>query len=204
MTASGRLAGWYRRAPMPRLLVRVLLVASLLTALGASPARADYRDLIRDACRQDERVDGTYSQKDYREALDNLSDDQLQYTDCEAVIRAAQLAAARAQAGGSRAAAPGIENLIAGAGGDPLADATPQERAAVASAIDKAEESGGEPINVGGEVIDPGELGAGREVAASASDLPAPLLIALVIAALAAVATLVSAVAKRVRASRQS
>ena len=75
------------------------LLVSLWSAMPALPAHADYRDLILDACREDEKVDGTYSQKDYRDALRNLSDDQLQYTDCEAIIRAAQLAAARAEAG---------------------------------------------------------------------------------------------------------
>ncbi len=188
---------------MTRLPAKIPLAVALLVALCAAPAQADYRDLILDGCRQDERVDGTYSQKDYREALDNLSDDQLQYTDCEAIIRAAQLAAARAQAHGGRAGVGGIENLIAGAGGDPLASATPQERAAVEHAVAQAEKSGGEAVSVGGELVEPSYVGAGRVVAASASNLPAPLIAALALAAITALATLATAIVPRLRARRQ-
>jgi hypothetical protein len=201
--------------PFPRLRVRNLVVCALLalaawSALPALPARADYRDLIVDACGRDpatgvadERVTGTYSQKDYREALRNLSDDQLQYTDCEAIIRAAQLAGARAEAGGGKSSAPGVDALIAGAGGDPLASATPQERAAVEQAVKQAESSGGTPLNVGGTLVSPSSLGSGRTVAGTASDLPTPLLIALIVAALAAFGALVSQIADRVRAARK-
>jgi len=200
--------------PFPRLRARNLVVCALLalaawSALPTLPARADYRDLIVDACGRDpatgvadERVSGTYSQKDYRDALRNLSDDQLQYTDCEAIIRAAQLAGARAEAGGGKST-PGIDALIAGAGGDPLASATPQERAAVEQAVRNAEDSGGTPLRVGGTLVSPSNLGAGRTVAGTASDLPAPLLIALTLAALAAIAALVSQIASRVRTSRK-
>jgi hypothetical protein len=189
------------RNQISRLVACALLAISFWAVQPALPAHADYRDLIMDACRQDERVDGTYSQKDYREALQNLSDDQLQYTDCEAIIRAAQLAAARAESGGNSPG--GIDSLISGAGGDPLATATPAERAAVNRAVKQAEAGGGEPVRVGGAVVDPSSLGAGRAVASSASDLPTPLLIALAIAAIAALAALASAIATRVRDARQ-
>lgn len=185
---------------MARTIATILLLAGLLTAFTATAARADYRDLIMDACREDERVDGTYSQKDYRQALANLSDDQLQYTDCEAILRGAQRAAARAQSGGGVASA--IDNLIAGAGGDPLASATPQERTAVEQAVKRASRSGGDPVRVGGEVVDPSSLGAGRVVAASASDLPAPLLAALVLALLGALAVAAHELVPRIRARR--
>jgi hypothetical protein len=194
------------RLPLPRLTVTKLLTCALLAlslggALHAPPAEANYRDLILDACRQDEKVDGTYSQKDYREALRNLSDDQLQYTNCEAIIRAAQLAAARAESGGGRPST--ADALIAGGHGDPLANATPAERAAVNQAVKVAATSGGAPVTVGGAVVDPSNLGAGRAVANTAGDLPAPLLAALTIAALAAIAALVSLIANRVRDIRQ-
>jgi hypothetical protein len=187
---------------MARALAKILLVAGLLAALAAGTARADYRDLIIDACRSDERVDGTYSQKDYREALANLSDDQLQYTDCEAILRSAQRAAARAQAGNGGAGATEIDKLIAGAGGDPLAGATPQERAAVEQAAEQAQRTGGGPVTVGGEVVEPSSLGAGRVVAASASDLPAPLLGALVLALIGVIAVAAHELAPRIRARR--
>ena len=123
---------------MVRAVAKIVLLAALFAAATATAAHADYRDLIMDACREDERVDGTYSQKDYREALANLSDDQLQYTDCEAILRGAQRAAARAQSGNGGAGATEIDKLIAGAGGDPLAGATQQERTAVEQAVKQA------------------------------------------------------------------
>lgn len=189
---------------MARTIATILLLAGLLTAFTATAARADYRDLIIDACRTDERVDGTYSQKDYRQALANLSDDQLQYTDCEAILRAAQRAAARAQSGGAGGGggATGIDNLIAGAGRDPLASATPQERAAVEQAVKQASSNGGAPVRVGGQLVEPSSLGAGRVVAATASDLPAPLLAALVLALLGALGVAAHEIIPRIRARR--
>jgi hypothetical protein len=165
----------------------------------ASPARAGYDELLQDAC-QDERVDGTYSQKDYREALANIPADVEQYTNCRDVLRSAQLAAARAQAGGSAAVPPAadpVTTLLAA--GDPLATATPQEQTAVAQAT----KQGGAPVTVAGQVVEPSTLGAGRAVAASLSDLPAPLLIALAITALGALAALLAVLVPRVRDRRQ-
>lgn len=186
---------------MARTIATILLLAGLMSAFTATAAHADYRDLITDGCGRDERVDGTYSQKDYRDALSNLSDDQLQYTDCEAILRAAQRAAARAQSGGGGGAST-IDNLIAGAGGDPLASATPQERTAVEQAVQTASTSGGAPVRVGGQLVEPGSLGAGRAVASSASDLPAPLLAALVLVLLGAIGIAAHEIVPRIRARR--
>ena len=98
---------------------------------------------------------------------------------------AARSSPPRARSPATAAPAPTeIDNLIAGAGGDPLAGATAQERTAVEQAVKQAASSGGEPVSVGGELVEPSSLGAGRVVAASASDLPAPLLGALVLALL--------------------
>lgn len=188
---------------MFRLIARLLLVGLLFTAFGTPLASADYRDLILDACRQDQRVDGTYSQKDYREALDNLSDDQLQYTDCEAIIRSAQLAAARAESGDGSGTS-GLSGILASGGGDPLATATPAERAAFAQAVEQAEDIGGDDVSVDGKVVTPSALGAGRAVSASVSDLPFPLLVALLVSALAGLVALGSSTVTRVRARRHS
>ena len=79
-----------------RLLVPVLLLACLITP---AVAQAGYQELLKDACR-DERVNGTYSQKDYRDALANIPADADQYTNCRDVLRAAQLAAAQRAGGG--------------------------------------------------------------------------------------------------------
>ncbi len=84
------------RPMLRRLLVPVLLLACLITP---AVAQAGYQELLKDACR-DEHVNGTYSQKDYTDALANIPADADQYTNCRDVLRAAQLAAASAQAAG--------------------------------------------------------------------------------------------------------
>lgn len=188
------------RSPLPTVLPRALpaLLLVLACLLAPAAAHASYQELLKDACR-DEKVDGTYSQKDYREALANLPADTDQYTNCRAVLRAAQLAAAKNQAAGGSSTPAGsdpVSQILAS--GDPLATATPTEKAAVTAAT----QQGGAPITVAGKVVEPSSLGAGRTVAASISDLPVPLLIALAICALAAIAALLAVLIPRVRERR--
>jgi hypothetical protein len=96
---------------------RVLFaVAALLVVLPAAGALGKDRaeQLLRDACR-DGRVDGTYSQADFRRALVELPADTDQYTDCRDVLNAARLAAlgsGRGKAGGS-----GGGGAVGGGGG---------------------------------------------------------------------------------------
>src|SRR4051812_50069815 len=92
---------------------RVLTATFLLLLLlpGARALAADRpQDLLVDACR-DERVDGTYSQRTYRRALDELPADSDQYTACRDVISRARLAALNARrsnsGGGGGASGPG-------------------------------------------------------------------------------------------------
>ena len=173
-----------------------LLLACLVTP---AVARADYQELLTDAC-HDERVNGTYSQKDYRDALANLSSDGLQYTNCRDVLRAAQLAAARAQSAGRTGAPPadpGTIGLLASP--DPLANASPAQKQAVAAAA----KAGGAPVTIAGKVVEPNTLGAGRAVSAGLSDLPAPLLAALVLLVLLAAGAAVAILLPRVRDRRK-
>jgi len=179
-----------------RLLVPALLLACLLTP---AVARADYQELLKDACR-DERVNGTYSQKDYRDALANLPADADQYTSCRDVLRSAQLAAARAQAAGRTGAAPVANGTLAALSSpDPLATATPEQKQAVAVAA----KTGGAPVKVGGEVVEPSTLGAGRAVAAGISGIPDALLATLALVALFGVAALATVIVPRVRDRRR-
>jgi len=188
------------RVPTAALLRRVLMAtAMLLCLLVPSVAHASYQELLKDACR-DSKVNGTYSQKDYQQALANLPADALQYTDCRDVLLAAQRAAAAAQAGAS-SGAPGTANtFVPATGGDPLAAATPAERAAVTKAVHRAAATASKPVEVGGKVLDPSSLGAGRPVSASISALPTPLLIALALLSVAALVAIALVVVPRVRA----
>jgi len=193
-------------ARVPTALLRrvVLPTAMLLCLLVPSVAHASYQELIKDACR-DSKVNGTYSQKDYRDALANLPSDALQYTDCRDVLLAAQRAAAAAQGGGGSTGggSGGASAFVPASGGDPLATATPAERAAVTQAVQQAARQSSAPVTVGGKVLEPSSLGAGRPVSASISDLPTPLLIALGLLSVAVLVAIGLLIVPRARARRQ-
>jgi len=188
------------RVPTALLRRVVLPTAMLLCLLVPSVAHASYQELLKDACR-DGKVNGTYSQKDYRDALANLPSDALQYTNCQDVLLAAQRAAAAAQSGGGGAGSG--STFVPATGGDPLATATPAERAAVTKAVKQAARQAQAPVTVGGKVLDPSSLGAGRPVSASISDLPTSLLVALGLLSVAVLVAIALVIVPRVRARRQ-
>jgi len=192
--------------PMRRLLTATLLLLLLLPAAHAV-AGDNPSDLLVDACR-DEKVDGTYSQKTYRRALDQLPADSDQYTACRDVINRARLAALNSRrsssgngggggqtgssgggsggGGNSSGAGSGGSSRSGGSGGGSTnaapAPPTPAEQQAVAKAIT----TGANPVNVGGQLVQPGAVGA---LASDDRRLPTSLLallIALAVCALAA------------------
>lgn len=173
-----------RRQAKPLFLLACAALSGAL-AFTAPPASANYRDLLLDACGRDGKVNGTYSQEDYRKALANIPADADQYSDCRAIIRAAQLAAAS-----------GEKTLTPAAAADVLATATPAEQQAIQQAVNS---STGAPVKVGDSVVSPASYGAGREVAAGVSDLPPPLLAALGLLAVAALSALLTVIVPRVR-----
>ena len=159
--------------PMRRLLTATLLLLLLLPAAHAF-AGDNPSDLLVDACR-DEKVDGTYSQKTYRRALDQLPADSDQYTACRDVINRARLAALNSRrsssgngggggqtgssgggsggGGNSSGAGSGGSSRSGGSGGGSTnaapAPPTPAEQQAVAKAIT----TGANPVNVGGQLV---------------------------------------------------
>src|SRR3954470_2152707 len=108
--------------PMRRLLTATFLLLVLLPAAQALAAD-NPSDLLIDACR-DEKVDGTYSQRTYKRALNRLPADSDQYTACRDVINRARLAAlnnrGRSSGGGnspSTSTSAGGGGSSAGSGG---------------------------------------------------------------------------------------
>jgi hypothetical protein len=170
---------------MLRTLTTLALLACLLLP---TLARADGGSkLLIDACR-DEKVDGKYSQKDYSQALGELSTDADQYSACRSVIERARLAAlggGRGGSGGTGGAAAtgggGDTGTAAGGGRDPLATATPEQRKALAA----AGQAGGKPVDLGGRLVTPGALGVGH-LAGDGHNVPVPLIVLLAALALAA------------------
>src|SRR4051812_26212310 len=95
---------------MRRLLIATLLV---LMALPAAAIAADTpSDLLIDACR-DEHVNGTYSQRTYQRALDQLPADSDEYTACREVIDRARLAALKNRSSSAGTPSTGKSNRTA-------------------------------------------------------------------------------------------
>jgi hypothetical protein len=167
---------------MRRLLLTALLAACLL---APAAARADSANkLLIDACR-DEKVDGTYTQREFKKALDALPADSDQYTACREVIERARLAAlsgrgrpkgngggstGRGSSGGGGSTGGGGASSGTPAGGDPLTTASPKQRQAIEQAA-----TAPKPVEVGGKLVTPVASGLGG-LSGADSSLPAPLV----------------------------
>ncbi len=143
-----------------RRLTTILVAATFLalpipTALGAGGGAAAVQDC------QDGKIDGTYTAAEYREALASIPTDVDEYTDCRAVLRAAQLRAAGAPASASSArtaTAPGAVAPGVAAVGAPVGDVTPPAGAPAPSADPAAPSqaaAGGTPAQAPGTAPPP-------------------------------------------------
>jgi hypothetical protein len=193
---------------MRRLITATFLLLLLLPAAHAVAAD-NPSDLLVDACR-DEKVDGTYSQRTYRRALDQLPADSDQYTACRDVINRARLAALDrnrssnssnngASTGGGGGSTTGGGGSTGSSGqqttpscngctgsGTALDAATPTER----KGIGNATTSGSKPVRIGGQLLTPGAVGS---LSSDSNTLPTPLIVLL--AALGACALAMAGVA---------
>lgn len=170
---------------------RRILLATLSTLLlvPATAAHASGEDVLSD-CNDNGRLDEKYSQSEYSDALENMPTDLDEYTNCREVIRRAQ--AGRASSGGSDSGGGGATGGAGGGGGstggavppaganddlsvteEALANATPEERGAIANAT----ATGGAGADVGGRLVKPGNVGASD--LSSTSGMPAPLIATL-------------------------
>src|SRR5206468_2836463 len=189
---------------MRRLLVTLTLTFALLPAASAL---ASGSAVIRD-CTDDGRLEGHYTQRDLRDALSSIPSDVDEYTNCRDVIRRAAFNGAGAAGGGSGGGggtggggkgggggAPGGEfGGFGDSGGvpgqDPLTGASADER----KAIDAARLGGAGALRFSdGALVRPGAL-ARR----AGTDVPAPLLVAVFLLALAALAAAFPTVRARV------
>ena len=176
------------RAPRHLLLLAALVLLAL--AWGDAAAATPFQ-VIKD-CNQDGVLDGKYSNRDLRKALDNLPTDIDEYSDCRDVITAA------ITSGSSRAGDPGAGGGAGSpGGGDPSgggspAVLTPEEQAARQqdqqdlAAITSPERRDDRPsVEVGDETVKPGSNGL-FDVASATNSLPFPLLLALIVLGLLA------------------
>jgi hypothetical protein len=175
---------------MRRLLITAVLGCLLLPAAAGASGNAVIKD-----CTDDGVIQGHYSQQDYKNALNNLPTDVDEYTDCRDVIKRAQLGGTGGGPGGGGTSGGGTGGGTSG--GDPLATATPAERAALAKA-----QAGGasKPVKIGGKLVQPGKLGFGG--LGSPTTLPSSLIAVLVALGIAAAAAGATYVRNRVIARR--
>jgi len=173
---------------MRRLLTALLILC--LAAPATASAEGGVTKLLRDAC-GDEHIDGTYTQAEYKKALDALAADSDEYTACRDVLqrgRLAALGAGKRRSGNSGGGAPSGGGGASGGSGsaghgssgspsaapasnaDPLASATPEQRKALAQ-VGKSTK----PVDVGGQLVQPGALGLGQ-LSSSGRDVPTPLI----------------------------
>jgi hypothetical protein len=174
---------------MRRLLITAVLGCLLLPAAAWASGDAVIKD-----CTDDGVIQGHYSQQDYKNALNNLPTDVDEYTDCRDVIKRAQTGTGGGSGGPG---GPGGTGSGTPPGGDPLANASPAERAALAKA-----QAGGasKPVRIGGKLVQPGKLGFGG--LGSPTTLPASLIAVLVALGIAAAAAGATYVRNRVIARR--
>jgi hypothetical protein len=174
-------------------MLRTALVACLLAVLvGAPAAFADStRTKILQEC-QDGRLTGNYTSRQIRDALDNIPDDVDQYSDCRDVLRRALLNQAGNSGnnggGGGTSGGGGGGTGGGGTGGAPLTPSTDADR----QALDQATTNGGQPVQIAGRAVSPGE-GDLR------NPLPTTLIVVLALLAAAAVAAIAPYVRRQAR-----
>ena len=174
---------------MKRLTGHLLTIGAL--ALLALPANAfaSADQVIRD-CARDGKLDRNYSNSELRKARNNLPSDLDEYSDCRDVI-------ASAIKGGSNrglgAGSPGVGAT------DPAGEAAAQaqdQNDLAAVAAGKGEKPS---VNVGGTQLQPDSSGF-FNVGGAANEVPLPLLLALILLSLFALASALGAVRDRVPA----
>jgi hypothetical protein len=177
-----------------------LLLVMVLTLLVAAPAAmaGTRADILKDC--QDDKIDGSYSPSEIRDARNNIPADIDQYTDCRDVLGRALGGSGDKEVGGG-----GNGDALGGGGGgsgsglpaERLTPNSPDEQAA----LDKAGVTGGDaPVQVGDGTIVPGAAGLASDAARNA--LPASLLAVLILLGVAALAAAVPPVLRRVHARR--
>ena len=169
------------------------LAIACLAAPAAASADSGVNKLLTDACK-DEHIDGHYTQAQYKKALEQLPTDADEYTACRDVLQRGRLAALGS---GKKSNANNANNGTAGGGGgttggggstgssgssgapaaDPVANATPAQKKAIAQAGQTAR-----AVNVGGKLVQPGELGIGA-ISGSGHSVPTPLAALMVLLA---------------------
>jgi hypothetical protein len=183
-------------------MVRLLTLSGLILLLAAPTASAGVREKILREC-QDGRISGNYTPAQLRDARKHIPTDIDEYSDCRDVLARASISggsssggAGGAGGGGGGSAAPGGVQSNANDGLSYAANKDEQDELA------KALSDGPAGDDVGGRDIIPGATGLG--VDAARHELPANLLIPLILVGLCAAALAAPALRRRVIARRHA
>jgi hypothetical protein len=174
---------------LKRLVQHLMLLGALAVLALPAPAVASPDQVISD-CVRDGQLDRHYSNSELRRAKNNLPTDLDEYSDCRDVIAAAIKGGSDKGLG---AGSPGI------GGTDPAGEAAAQAQdqadlAALASG------KGDKPsVDVGGTNLSPDSSGF-FNLGGAANDVPLPLLLALILLSLFALASGLGALRERVPA----
>lgn len=142
-------------------------------------------DSVLQDCADDSELSRTYSQAEYKKALADLPADLDEYTDCRAIIKAAQLKNATKSGGSS------------GSGtGTPKRKQSKRETDKISKDIQNAIASQ-KALKLGSARVTPGSLD-------SSSSIPAPLVVVLILALLGALAASAIAIRRFVLSRRNS
>ena len=182
-------------------MLRVLRHLLLLAALGllAVPAAA-HATPERD-CRADDDLDKRYSSSELRDALDNLSTEADEYSNCREILKAALTSPSDKRTDPSGDGSGGGGKGGTGGGGSISAEeqqARANDNAELEAITSDANDAKPE-VNVGGEQLEPGSNGL-FDLASASNDVPLPLLLALVAIGLLAVVGALVALRHRVPA----
>jgi hypothetical protein len=166
---------------MPRLLL--VMVLTLLVAAPAAMA-GTRADIVAD-CFDDGKLDGNYSASQIRDARNNLPADVDQYSDCRDVLARALGGSGSRDIGGSGGGALGGRGGGGSSPAESLTPSGPDEQRALEAA---AKQGGDKPVQVGDGTVVPGA--AGFSAGAARNEIPASLLVALILLGIAALAAL--------------
>jgi hypothetical protein len=172
-----------------RVLRHVLILGALSAVALPAPAFASADQVIRD-CARDGRLDHKYSNSELRRARNNLPADLDEYSDCRDVIAAAIKGGSDKGLG---AGSPGVGE--SNPAGEAIAQAQDQsDLAAITSG------NGPKPsVDVGGTSLKPDSSGF-FNLGDAANEVPLPLLLALILLSLFALASGLGALRERVPA----
>jgi hypothetical protein len=185
----------------------MVVLAGLLVLLSAAPAMASTRGQILKDCQDDGQLQGSYSPSELRDARKNLPTDLREYSDCEDVLRRAELpqdpstdpdgnttvpvtpdGSSPVPPAGGAPVTPATGTVPSGA---PAAPVTPQDT----KALGDARNAGSQPVTVLDRTVIP--VATGLPGGDKTSHLPGALVVALVLLALAGLALAIPPMRRR-------